>query len=199
MALRCLTPSTVLAVEVDDLKDHLRISSTDDDIVLRGYILSATKQAENKMKRQCCTAQFKFALPEFSIAMEIPRPPLKTTSVSIEYLDVDGATQTLASSLYDVDTYQEPAVIRFNYGATYPETYPVENAVRISFVSGYEKSTVDNLPTVPEDIKLWIMLRAGDMYEHRESIADLSANTPKIFPFVDGLLDPYLTHNTEGW
>lgn len=199
MALRCISPSTALAVDVDDLKDHLRITSTDEDVTIRRYIHSATKQAENIMKRQCCTAQWRFVVPEFQDVMEIPRPPVVSSQVTIEYLDTSGATQTCPSSIYEVDTYQEPAVIRLNYDSTWPDTYEVENAVRITFVAGYEESTIDNQPTVPEDIKLWIMLRTGDMYEHRESL-DLSANTiPRTLPFVDGLLDSYIVHNTEGW
>lgn len=199
MALRCITPSTALAVDVDDLKDHLRISSTDEDVTIRRYIHAATKQAENIMKRQCCTAQWRFVLPKFATVIEIPRPPVVSSQVTIEYLDSSGDTATCPSSVYEVDTYQEPAVIRLNYESTWPDTYDVENAVRITFVSGYEQSTLDNQATIPEDIKLWIMMRSGDMYERRESI-DLSANTiPRILPFVDGLLDPYIVHNTEGW
>jgi hypothetical protein len=151
------------------------------------------------MKRTCCTAQWRFVLPEFKDEIEIPRPPVKSTSVSIEYLDSSGNTATCPSSVYEVDTFQEPAVIRLNYNSTWPDTYEVENAVRISFVSGYTVSTIDNEPTVPDDIRVWITMRVGDMYEHREGL-DLSANViPRTLPFVDGLLDPYLIHNKEGW
>lgn len=197
MALKQLTESTALAVVVEDLKDHLHVTSTDEDILLRQYVKVATKQAEGIMKRQCCTAQYRLVLPEFQDVIEIPRPPLISTSLSIEYLDGDGTTQTLSSTNYDVDTYQEPAIVRLGYGQSWPETLSVENAVRISYVSGYEASTVDNLPTIPDNIKVWIMLRAGDLYEHREG-QDLAAGA-KGLSFVDGLLDDYKVPNTEGW
>jgi uncharacterized phiE125 gp8 family phage protein len=199
MALKCLSPSTALAVTVDDLKDHLRISSTDEDILLRSYIRTATKQAENVMKRQCCTAQWRFVLPEFKDEIELPRPPVVSSQVTIEYLNSSGGTATCPSTVYEVDIYQEPAVIRLNYESTWPETYGVDNSVRITFVAGYPVSTVDNEPTVPDDIKLWIMMRAGDMYEHRESMALGENVIPRTLPFVDGLLDPYIIHNSEGW
>lgn len=201
MAFKVITPSTVEAVPVDDLKDHLRITSTSEDILLRRYIQVATRQCEHLTQRQLTTATVQLTLSELTTAIELPQPPIKSTSVQIEYVDSSGATATMGSSIYEVDTYSDgPAVVRLAYGQEWPDLYDTANAVRIRYVAGYPVSTVDGEQTVPWEMKLWVMMTAGAYYEHRESL-ESGYNASKELPrgFLDSLLDPYIVHNVGGF
>ncbi len=201
MALRVLSPSTIEPVTVDDLKDHLRITSTTEDVLLRRYIQVAARQAEHLTQRQLTTCSLQLTLSGFSTCIELPHPPVKSTSVSIEYLDSSGATATVDSTVYEVDVFSDgPAKIRLNYESTWPDTYDVENAVRITYSAGYPLSTLDNEPTTPWELKMWIMMRAGALYEHREGLQD-GYNETRSMPrdHFAGLLDGYIVHNTGGF
>jgi uncharacterized phiE125 gp8 family phage protein len=46
---------------------------------------------------------------------------------------------------------------------------------------------------VPEGIRSWMLLRIGSLYENREEVAILSRGQVKDLPYVDGLLDPFMT------
>ena len=201
MAFKVITPSTVEAVPVDDLKDHLRITSTSEDVLLRRYIQVATRQCEHLTQRQLTTATVQITLSDLATAIELPRPPVKTASVSIEYVDSSGATATVGSSIYEVDTFSDgPAVVRLAYGMDWPDTLDTPNAVRIQYVAGYPVSTVDGEPTVPWEMKVWVMMKAGALYEHREAV-ETGYNATKDVPrsLFDALLDSYIIHNTGGF
>jgi uncharacterized phiE125 gp8 family phage protein len=46
---------------------------------------------------------------------------------------------------------------------------------------------------VPEGIRSWMLLRVGSLYENREEVAILNRGQIKDLPYVDGLLDPFIS------
>ena len=46
---------------------------------------------------------------------------------------------------------------------------------------------------VPEGIISWMMLRIGSLYESREEVAILNKGKLEVLPYVDRMLDPYIT------
>ena len=82
---------------------------------------------------------------------------------SVVYIDTDGATQTVSSSVYDVDIDQEPGRLRLAYSESWPsDRRSTPNSVIIRFVAGY-----GDADAVPETIKAAIKLLVGHLYEHR--------------------------------
>jgi len=193
MILRIVTETTGDPVSVLELRDHLRVQSTEDDYLLRSYIRAATKLAENKTKRALMPQTWKVILDDFIDTMELPRPPLSTSSalVAITYLDATGGSTTLGSSVYQIDSESEPGRILLGYDQAWPEVYEQANSVTIQYTCGYPLST-NSTVTVPEPIRLWIMVRAGQMYEYRTPLVD--GNVPRELPrdYIDGLLDSYV-------
>jgi uncharacterized phiE125 gp8 family phage protein len=125
-------------------------------------------------------------------AIIVPLPPLQSVS-SISYIDTDGATQTLSSSLYTVDTTQQPGRIVPAYGEAWPATRDQINSVTITFVAGYSPtsdSPADYRANVPRAIKQAIMLLIGHWYEHREDVA-VGVSVQPMVAAADALLAPY--------
>lgn len=117
----------------------------------------------------------------------IPLPPLQTITF-IKYLDMTGVEKTLAVSAYRVDAVSIPGRVTAAYGYSWPDTYPVSNAVVIRFVAGYGASAT----AVPIKIRQWIKAMVGSLWENRETVV-ISPTTLTLVElgFLDGLLDDH--------
>jgi len=157
-----------------ELKAHLRISITDDDQLLVGYIQAARTLLELEMRRQFLTATYTLSLDEFPSEnvssgfspgrfIRLPRPPLQSVS-SITYFDSDNVSRTLATTVYGVDTKSEPGRIYLKSGQSWPSTYDVPNAVTITYLAGWTSALL-----LPSAIRQAVFLLIGHFYENREA------------------------------
>jgi len=204
MALIQITGPVLEPVTLDELKNHLRLSTvlTVEDALLNSYITVARKQAENFTRRQLCDATWRLILPGFpysTYALELPRPPLTTVSseITVGYMDSSYSTQALGTTFYTVD-----------YNSVLPRIYPsknsshenswgdidlasVYNAVVIDYVSGYSSASTGTAVRVPEEIQVWIKMKAGMLYNYREPVTlDDYRRIPQ--EHFNGLLDAYV-------
>lgn len=102
-----------------------------------------------------------------------------TPIAAFSYVDPNGVTQTLSSSVYSVDFVTEPGRVHLAYGQAWPQTREQWNAVVIRYNVGWA------VADVPEPIKQAILLQLSAMYEARSPVA-LEGNTT-----IDALLAPY--------
>lgn len=66
-----------------------------------------------------------------------------------------------------------------------------ENGDTVTFTSaGTGRSFIG---VVPDGIRSWMLLRIGTIYENREEVAVLARGKIEALPYIDSLLDPYLT------
>ncbi len=188
MALTVFTQPQGEPVTLDEAKCHLRVTVTEDDMLIEGLILAAREQIELECSRALIKQTLELALDAFPCeAIILPRPPLVSVT-SIVYTDVNGNAQTLATSEYTVDTRREPAEIVPAWGKSWPSTREVPNAVVIRYVAGYG----DDPGLVPEALKLAAKMLIGHWYENRESVVIGQGLTPATVPMaVDRLLMPH--------
>lgn len=179
---------TVEPVTRAEAKAHLRVDVTDEDTLIDTLITTAREHAEALTERQFITATYTLKLDAFNGlygCIELPRPLLIGVS-SITYSDSDDATQTLSSSLYQVDSSSEPARIIPAYGETWPDTRPKMNAVTITFTAGYGATAA----SVPTPLKQAILLLVAHWFENREPVN--IGNIVSPIPFtVSALLGPF--------
>lgn len=199
MSLKLITAPTAEPITVTEAKAHLRVVGTDDDTLITALIVAARQSAEHITGRALMPQTWELALDEFPnvalwslrrvsdgqerMAIKLPKPPFSSIT-SVSYVDADGVTQTIASSGYQLDSHSEPARLMPAYGASWPSTRDQANAVLIRFAAGYA-----NAAAVPQEIKQWMLLRVGMLYENRESVA--AGVTLAEVPFVDRLLDAH--------
>lgn len=141
-----------------EAREFCRIDDDSQDGTLDLCIKSARERIENDTSRSLVTQTLRMTLDAFpnscddryesnerdegsEDAIIVPRPPLVSVS-SITYVDTSGATQTLSTAAYTVDTYSEPGRIVPAYGYSWPSTRDVPNAVTITFVAGYTATTL---------------------------------------------------------
>lgn len=197
MPLKRITEPTTQCVTVDDCKDFLRMQgTTSEDYLIQAFIKSAESYFENYTKRALMRQQWELRLDDFNGHtgdIELPRPPLSTNSsdVMISYIEdtTVGNTTTINATAVTIDYYSAPALVYPSYDNEWPDPRDEKNAVRITYYSGYSTQSL-----VPEQIKHWVKLRVGAMYEHRGAVMVGSGNFITELPhsFVDGLIDEFV-------
>lgn len=167
-----------------EAKNHLRVDFTDDDTLIDVLIEAARVHAENYTARRLINQTWTLTFPEFSDVMLLPGSPLSSIT-SVSYLDSNQASQTLSSAIYEADTTRDPGALRRKRDQSFPTTYPVWNAVVVTYVTGYGASASD----VPAAIRQAMLMHIGHMYENRESSID---KTISMVPMGwESLLAPY--------
>lgn len=151
-----------------EAKLHLREDLTGQDDWIDDAIIAAREQVEKLTWRALITQTWDFYFDDFPVGgepFEVPLPPLQSVT-KVDYVDVDGNTQTLSSSLYQVHEFAEPAVIRAAYNETWPEVRDETlKAVLVRAVVGYGAAA-----DVPLRYKQAVLLLIGHWYANRESV-----------------------------
>lgn len=177
---------TIEPVTLDEIRDHLNIEDSAHEATTLAYLLVAREAIEKQeLSRALLTQTWKLRLDRWpsSGQIRLPRPPLQSVS-SITYIDSNGASQTLAASLYAVDAYAEPGRVVPAYGETWPSlrTQAGVPVVTVTYIAGWT-----NRGLVPEGIRQAIKLLTGELWENRESVI-METFIPKVLPTLDRLL-----------
>jgi uncharacterized phiE125 gp8 family phage protein len=163
----------VYPVSLDEVKDHLRVITDDDDFLIAQLILAASSWAEMFQRRLFITRAVTMYLDSFPDEIRPDWSPLVSVN-TIKYVDPDGVTQLLAAANYRVDTETAPGRIRPAYGQSWPETRDITNAVVIEYAAGYGEAA-----DVPGDIKSALMLLVGHWYQNRSAVAEGKITIPQ--------------------
>lgn len=164
-----LSEPLVPPISLSEVKNHLRLDTSEEDLVVQGLIDSATVFCEDFQRRCFINRTMSLWLQELPMCeqIEIPRPPL----VSVEALIIhytDGTTQTIDSSLYEVHTENEPGTIIMSSNAsiTIPsdKTILQVNPYEIQFTCGYGTSSKD----IPANVKQAMLLLIGHWFNNKE-------------------------------
>lgn len=173
--------SAAFAVTVTEAKAHIRVDISDDDTLISGLIVAANDYAQMYTRRQFVTDTLVQYFTDFPDEMELLKPPLQSVT-TIKYLDTDGNQQTLADSVYDVDTTIEPGIVRLAFNQSWPSIRNTPNSIIVTYVAGYGDAS-----DVPQMTKQAILLLIGHWYENREDTIS-GVNIASIPRAVDSLL-----------
>lgn len=147
-----------LGVSLQEAKDHLRVSGSGQDDLITLLIQAATEQVERDTARAVLTATWRQSLDKFPEGGEpfdlYQRPVTAVTSVT--YVDVDGNTQTLDSSLWSHSTARNKVYYEGS-DCQWPQTKETKSdTVFVNFTAG-----VTDSGCVPRLIKQAILLEVG--------------------------------------
>jgi uncharacterized phiE125 gp8 family phage protein len=156
------TAPTTDAVGLQEFRDHSRIKTHAHDAHLQRLIKGAQRAAEGYLRRKLITQTWIQYFDGFADPLELRFPPLSSIT-SVKYIDTAGATQTLATSVWEAGEENGVGVVRRKYDQTWPSTRAHEDVVWVEFVCGYGAKAV-----VPEPIKAAIRVHAAYFYRKRE-------------------------------
>lgn len=116
----------------------------------------------------------------------IPRGPVKEIS-QVQYIDSDGATQTLATTVYNLNTETNEFLLA--YDQSWPTTRDQANAVWIDYWAGFFDNSISPvrlMDDLPEDIRAALLLIIGDLYVNRESASAMEMYENKALDMLLG-------------
>jgi uncharacterized phiE125 gp8 family phage protein len=163
-SLSVTTPPAGEPLTLADAKGHMREDGTDQDVHIAGLIAAVRRDQEDRLGVALITQTMAMRMDRFPALLELPRSPVQSVT-SIQYVDLDGVTQTLAGTEYTADLYSTPPRIVPAYGKSWPSTRAVPNAVTVTFVAGFG----DSSEAVPDDLRTALLMRLADLYENREA------------------------------
>jgi uncharacterized phiE125 gp8 family phage protein len=95
--------------------------------------------------------------------IRLPLAPVSAID-EVTYLDTDGVEQTLASSVYALDSGRNE--IYLADGEEWPETQEIRDSVTVRFTAGYGADPED----IPADIRQAMLFLVAHWYENRTAI-----------------------------
>lgn len=192
MGLSLVTPPALDPLSLAEAKAHLRVTSSDEDGLIAGYILAAREYVENQTHLRLITQTLDYTIDDewpcstvrgyWRNRIEFPVKPV-TAVTSITYVDGNGSSQTLASDQYRLRNdgpvhYVEPV-----YGVTWPTVRCQGAAITVRFVAG------GSLSDVPNGIMQAMRLLVAHANENREAVA--GGNFVEVPLGVEGYLSPH--------
>ncbi len=164
------TDAIIEPFTLDYVKDYLRISSTDDDVLIGDLITTARNFGVKYTGRDfinktyvCYLNNFPFNYAEIEI-----RKSKLTSITSIQYYKDDVLT-TIDSSIYYFTDNNEYSSILVKDGQSWAtDADNRKQAIKITFVSGYGATADD----VPQGIKTAMLAHIANMYENRGDCSD---------------------------
>lgn len=184
--MRLITGPTKEPVTLDDVRSHLVIEHAEDDRLISALITGARRHVEARTNSAIVRQKWRVYIDAF--CAEIPLGKLPAQEVdSIQYIDGDGATQTVGAEVYELD--RQTGTVLLAYGQTWPTPRYQKNAAWVDYWAGHydpASSPVDILAQIPEDLKIAIKMLVENMYEHRGSASESQLFSNTAFEMLIG-------------
>ena len=176
MSISLVTAPTAYPLTLAEAKDHLKVEHTDDDALIDTMLSAATSYTEGYTGRDLIQRTWDYSFERFPSTFCLPKNPVLSIT-SITYIDGDTSPeeQTIATTIYGLDSGVEPAVVYRKYAQTWPIPRNQRNAITVRFITGYTGlgSPEDLRGNIPESIKAAIKMIVGDLYANRERKMDI--------------------------
>lgn len=197
MKTTIITPSTVLAVSVAEVKNYCRLGldSSDEDTLIEMLIAASMARCVQETGRALLTTTYKLTA-DLTVSGAENYPPLSTftqqtsNKLKLSYPNFLSLTSVVATNAAGTNTTLSAADYKLNHTGVF-STIQILNAsdaesVAVTYTAGYGATAAD----IPNPIKVWIMKDVCTAYDNRDSLS-LGQVSSTVYPFIDGLLDPY--------
>lgn len=136
---KLLTPPTGEPITLAQAKEWCRVDADDhsQDGVLRRLIRRARESVERFGGVQLVSAKYRLTLSCFPAYAFWPEPRPLQAVTAIQYYDTANSQQTLATTVYEVDTVRSRPGVYLAWGQSWPSTYERHDAVTVDFWAGY--------------------------------------------------------------
>lgn len=178
MSVLVITPPEPL-VSLEDAKDHLRVTTDDEDTLIEGYIAAASAWIDGPggwLGRSFGEQTLELRGNVFGACDRLPYGPVKSI-VDIKYVDPQGVEQTLAPATYALADGQ----LVLTHGAAWPSVRGDAAGVRVRYLAGEA--------SIPPQVRQAVLLLVGQWFRNRMSV--VVGTISSELPFgVEALLSP---------
>lgn len=175
MEIKIITPPATEPMTTSEAKQYLRISGTDDDLLIPGWIEEARTYCEGFQRRKYVTQTLEGYLNSFPFgSIDVRHCGPVQSITSIIYTDSEGVAYTVDSADYSLDNISFTNKIDLAYGKIWPSvTLKPANGVKVTMVCGYGAASA-----VPETVKIAMALHMKVLHddltvEEREKMEDI--------------------------
>jgi uncharacterized phiE125 gp8 family phage protein len=159
-----ITPAASFPITLQEAKDYLKISGSDQDAEITQLIATATDIGERITGRDFINKTYTGFLdcfPNDCVGLEIRKSKLQSIT-SIQYY-LDDVLTVFNSSNYYTTQSNSYSSIYLNDSSNYPSTDTRKQAVEITFIAGYGAIAED----VPETLKKAILTHIAYLFENK--------------------------------
>jgi len=150
-------------VTLAEARDQCEIAASDSnhDVKLTRYTQAAREQVEHDTGYALITQTYTLYLPEFPGDDEIILPvrPIQSVS-SITYYDPADAQQTLATTVYGLDTGRRAVYLKNEQ--EWPDTNDQWNGIAVTFVAGYGAAS-----NIPATLRQAVLCKVAEQFTDR--------------------------------
>lgn len=177
MAVSLVTGPTSRPITLDEVKRHLRIETSDDDLYLESLIDAGIAHLESVSGLKLITQtwrQYLDELPEQNTVRLAVYPVRSLTSVV--YFDANGDEQEVPNTQLELDRFSNPA--RLEISSNFPVASAF-NGIEIVIEAGFGDTATD----VPDSLVRALLILIAHNYEFRGAvpIGDIPASEPHGF------------------
>lgn len=189
-------------VTLAELKEHCRVSVSQDDSYISSLGVAARKMVEDLTGRRLMTQTLRWELDAFPLRDHLLIPVAPVQSIEEvrtfdEDEDDDEGTEMPAAD-YIVDIGSEPARIVLKSGSYWPTELAEARGIRTTFVCGYAPTaSPDAGEAVPAGLKLAIKMLVSTWYGYRETLTQV-AGLKEVPGGIDALLGEFQAWNRFG-
>jgi uncharacterized phiE125 gp8 family phage protein len=184
---RTVAPAEPL-LTLAEVKAHLRVDHDDEDNLISSLIAAATDHLDGRagvLGRALVTQTWVQEWSGFPACRRIRLPLPDVQSVTITYIDDDGAEQTFAASGYHVTHDSRSGLVILDDDASWPSTTDRPDAVTITMVAGF-----GDPDAVPRAIRTAATILVSTWYRNRDAV--VTGTIAAAMPIsVDRLIQPY--------
>ena len=164
-AARLLAGPVGEPVTLSEMKSHLRVDDTTDDMLITALIGAARQYVEERCWIAILDQAWVLGLEEWpEEPLRLPKTPLGKlpTITLVRYKDAAGAWVTVSASIYTVLPTGEFAL---NAGQSWPSVSWPQWPIEVQYTVGFGDAA-----SVPAMLKALIKLVVGHWYENREAV-----------------------------
>lgn len=171
MPLTELAAPASLAVNLQDLKNNLRLTTSDEDGLVALYAEAAVNLFEEMTSQRLISRSFRWDQRDFPMesdeeGIELPVAPVASIT-HVKYYDTAGVLTTWASDNYTLDSSRHFPRVHLAPSITYPTVQDDRhNGVQITFSAGYGATYA----SVPKGIQWAIIVLASHMFVNRTPV-----------------------------
>lgn len=168
-------PPTIEPLTLEEVKLHCRVDYDDDDQLLTSLISAARRRAENYMGRALITQTLQWAFDWSEVKADwifLPTPNVQSVS-SLQYYNSNEVLTTESDSTYravNTSDSQNKCFLELTSGSVWPSTSTRAFPFLLTYVCGFGADAA----SIPEDIKVGMLMEIGTWYENRENLSPTS-------------------------